>query len=702
MSDNEQLDNIRVVSAIADKEKVILYQENGEVITIKQGDTRLKTLMDKIIPITTRGEVAIISLETFNVYAEYQKKSSGFVKFFKVAKDKLANMIAGGAKEREVVLKPIEPTQTATPSIPAPVTPVPEAKAPQKVEEFTKPEPIKEARTNLARTVANKPTNPVPPVPARTMRHEDMKEMGSDDNVGNNETIIAVIGDVIIPNMEKVKPYIAHALKSNSTIGVENFLKRIAAIINKRRHSVEDLMKFLERGDLPLADDGSIIAYKVLRKRGNIYVDCHTQKVTQKVGSYVCVDESLVDLSRDAECSNGLHIARRGYIGGFSGDIVVLCKIDPEDVMVVPHRDANKVRVKGYHILFEISPEGFSLLKQNKPATDIPEVKQMLSQAITGNHIARTEQVLIQGQAGSNLLITQLDNKGNKLKTLTADDLKKGIAFDGKGGVVSETTAPIDPKELNKKINEELDKVSKEPVKSTKSLNLQHKPAIQKFISTFGGSYYEMAVFAEEAFNSGRNVYRALNGNPDYRAFINPLNENEFNATVAKIFMPVQISEAVDNPPTEKGKKIIKEALNQAPKKPEPKKAAKKPVEKAKPAPKATAPAKAEKAPAKAPVKAKAPSSSTPKAKTAVPVKESSTVAPAKKTSSKATATKTPDAPVASKPKTGTKETKPKPVMLPVQEQVMKLYKQGKSATEISKITGTPRGTISGWIKKFN
>lgn len=126
------------------------------------------------------------------------------------------------------------------------------------------------------------------------------------------DTIIAVVGDKIIPGMELIKSQFGRAAKMGSVQGVENFLKRLSTVIESRSHSVEDLLKFMERADLPIADDGTIIIYKVLNKQGDRYVDCHTGRVQQWVGAYVCMDPSLVDHNRSNECSNGLHVARRG------------------------------------------------------------------------------------------------------------------------------------------------------------------------------------------------------------------------------------------------------------------------------------------------------------------------------------------------------------------------------------------------------
>src|SRR5690606_22957135 len=130
------------------------------------------------------------------------------------------------------------------------------------------------------------------------------------------ETIVAVTkSGKIIPGVERIKSQFAGAIKNSNTKGIEIFLERISKVYKKRRHTVEDLLRFMERGDLPIADDGTIVIYKkLIRHNDKQYVDGHSRNVIQKVGSFVYMEEALVDPDRRNECSNGLHVARRGYI----------------------------------------------------------------------------------------------------------------------------------------------------------------------------------------------------------------------------------------------------------------------------------------------------------------------------------------------------------------------------------------------------
>lgn len=424
MADKQEL---RIVSAVADKKQAVLYLEDGNTIILKQGDHRLGDLLDVVIPITTRGEIAVVNLTDFSVYAAFEQKSGGMTKFFKIAKDRVKGWFGGQKDTHKLHMS-------------------------------------EEGKAALLKAVDGE-----------TLTEEEVLEHGrpidATDEVGEDEVVVAVVTTpatettpakkAVIPGVNSIKTHIDHAVKTNS-VGVQAFLARCAQFIDKRQHSVDDLMRFLERGDLPFADDGSIIAYKMLRRKHgkeDVFVDCHSGKIEQRIGSYVCVNEDLVDLNRRNECSNGLHIARRGYLGSFGGDVCVLCKIDPEDVMVVPHNDPNKVRVKGYHILGVMSPEAMSELKKNKPMTGDEDALRMVYNAIKGNHIDRIERVQVNGQMGSNVVTTRLKHdktKGTEGYQHTGSDLAKAAAMDDEVNVVG----AVDPREINKRVNEEHQKLS--------------------------------------------------------------------------------------------------------------------------------------------------------------------------------------------------------------------------------------------------
>jgi hypothetical protein len=383
------MSTIRVIAAVVDTTQLRLYKEDGRTIDILQGDKRLGPILTEITPILEAGLVATVDLREADApkgdttYADYEKKSKGFTRFFRLAKNKLASLMGAETEEEPV----------------AHVAPVSLGSVPQ----------------------ANTSSSPkMSAAIADIMAHaEPVTAKGFDEaDTTKDEVIIAVVNNgqgsaAVIPDVAKLKGHIGHAVRLNNTKGMEAFLQRLGAFSGKRGHTVDDVLRFMEKGDLPLADDGNIIAYKVLTSNGfgksaTTFYDCHTRKIPQKVGSFVHQDERLIDPSRSQECSTGLHIARRGYLGHFSGDIIVMVKIRPEDVIAVPHNEPNKIRVAGYHIIGRVPNDEHSKLRSNTAMQGSNALK-LLTMAITGDHIGVTEHVRVTEAAGGGIVITPVE-----------------------------------------------------------------------------------------------------------------------------------------------------------------------------------------------------------------------------------------------------------------------------------------------------
>ena len=381
----------RLVAVVVDTTKAVFYKADGTTLEILQGDARLRPLLEKITPLISSWGYADVDLSTENSWKEFEEKSTGGFRFFKIAKEKLKNFFHGDPKEPVPPLVSgvlpsakvaVEKTMSVVDEIIANATPV---RAPEFSEEGIAPQ---------------RPT-----VEAGGVTPSDRVNNGTEEHFDKHkETIVAVSPDgKVIPGVERVKSQFTAAAKTGNTKGMEAFMHRIGKVLQKRRHTVEDLLRFMERGDMPVADDGSIIIFKKLYKSGDHFVDPHTRKVKQKVGSLVYMDESLVDPNRRNECSNGLHVARRGYIQSFSGDTIMLAKVRPEDVIAVPDYDANKMRVCAYHIIAELTPLQYRAINSNRPISDAEGGAELLGNAIAGNHVGILERVRIGAAMGEGL-----------------------------------------------------------------------------------------------------------------------------------------------------------------------------------------------------------------------------------------------------------------------------------------------------------
>lgn len=423
---------VRIVAAVVDVRQLKLYKEDGSTIDIPQGDPRVARLIAEITPVIRNGGVAEVTIEAVegpNAYREFEEtsqKSGGLVKLFRMAKKKVEAFFTRVPDMQIGYL----PEVGAMPADEIPSKDLPDS-APATKEEYvdtgigifpaSQNRPVQTTAADIQKldhALEDIMKHAVP------VAHKDF----SQDRIGDEyeDTVVAVVqkadgSKTIVPGVEKIKNQLMHANTAGSSKAMEAFLARLGNVIDKRSHSIDDLLNFMKRGDLPIAEDGSIIIYKVLNEQGNRYVDCHTHKVTQRIGSFVHMDEKHVDPNRRNECSNGLHVARRGYLGGFTGNVCVLAKVRPEDVIAVPPGEPDKMRVCGYHILFPVSNEDYRELKNNRPITSEAGRKQ-LTAAIEGRHVGIIEYVKINGAKGTEVVITQVEKQAPILAKPATDE----------------------------------------------------------------------------------------------------------------------------------------------------------------------------------------------------------------------------------------------------------------------------------------
>lgn len=422
---------IRIVAAIVDTSALTLYKEDGSTVVIPQGDPRVKKIVTEASPLIIRQGYADVDVSTESVYKKFEQESKGSVSFFKIARDKLKSLFSKTEDVVEAAVVGKVPTYQEEAKTMAAVDQIMKHAVSASHPEFDE--------TNVAEQ--------------REIEVDGNTPNDSNDKNTATHTIVAITSDnKIVAGVEKIKTQFAHATAAGSTKAMEAFLARAGTVADKRSHSVKDLLKFMERGDLPIADDGSILIYKVLNKRNGAYVDVHSGNVIQKVGDYVCMDESLVDHNRNNECSNGLHVARRGYVRSFSGDVCTLCKVAPEDVIAVPTYDANKMRVCGYHIIAELTAEEYGLVKKNQPMSDCDTGAKTLAAAIAGRHVGKLREVRITAQKGGGLKTKELQAE-TKITPAPAKDLAPVKAL--KNPKSQQSGEVVDPKKVAKTVKAE-------------------------------------------------------------------------------------------------------------------------------------------------------------------------------------------------------------------------------------------------------
>lgn len=231
--------------------------------------------------------------------------------------------------------------------------------------------------------------------------------------VKEDEVVVAVTNNGVIPGVENLHRHLRQSANLKDYKGFTKFLERLAPVIKDRLHSVEDLMKFMETAELPIADDGSILFLKRLKSSGiengkRVFVDCHSGNIRQWVGCKVQVREDLVDPDRRQDCSNGLHVASMSYLRGFGGNVTILGKVAPEDVFAVPEYSTNKMRVSAYHIIAELPEEERNNVNNGIYLSKTEVGKKLLNDAIVGNHSSPTTLIMVGGHRGTKLRYTNL------------------------------------------------------------------------------------------------------------------------------------------------------------------------------------------------------------------------------------------------------------------------------------------------------
>jgi hypothetical protein len=132
---------------------------------------------------------------------------------------------------------------------------------------------------------------------------------------------------------------------------------------NPSYRAVQELYSFLTHKYLPITEDGHFLAYKAVN---NNFLDKHTKTIDNSVGQVVSMPRYRVDDNCNQGCGAGLHVGAIEYVRyyGGSGDRVVICKVNPADVVSVPlDSEQQKVRCCRYEVVAEYEGEILEAVK---------------------------------------------------------------------------------------------------------------------------------------------------------------------------------------------------------------------------------------------------------------------------------------------------------------------------------------------------
>lgn len=156
----------------------------------------------------------------------------------------------------------------------------------------------------------------------------------------NNSKLSGYIVDRILELVDANKP-VTRMLKF-----LENLLQ------NPSNRVYEHLFEFLEKGQLPITEDGYFLAYK--KVNGN-YTDCHTGTINNSIDTTVSMPRQSVDDNPNNTCSHGLHVCSFDYLAHFCGERIIVVCVNPRDVVSIPvDHNHTKMRVCRYDVIDEI------------------------------------------------------------------------------------------------------------------------------------------------------------------------------------------------------------------------------------------------------------------------------------------------------------------------------------------------------------
>lgn len=520
---------VEIVAISVDDRQATLYHRDGTITTLEQGDKRLppivKTAKEEIPEqgwcIVDIGE-EIPKREEFN---DVEKGTKGLIKFFKVAKSKVVDFFSDSPtkvdekvahiRPIDVGVKPGEKVELVTDELPVPVT----TKAATNTE---KAELVLTDKVEATPVVSNDQKLDA----ARERMNELLVNSHNTESpefhkrLRDDETIVAVNTETgsILPEAQKLASQFKVASKLQNYKGVENFIKRLEPVLKDRGHSASDLMKFLEKGDLPIADDGCIVIFKRLEKQGSTLVDCHTGKVRQNVGSFVFMRAGLVDPNRRQDCSNGLHVASLGYLSSFGGSQTIIGKVRPEDVFAVPEYNTRKMRVCGYHILGILPPEVRNAVNRGQPITSVPEGQVILENVLRGNHCGVSQHVEIRGQHGTDIVYTDIvDSKASISLDTAVDNISAEVldtSLDTKGEVRVDmvTEAPVKATDLvtDKPVVKDAPVQAKQATNRSSLMGSIFDEMVEAFASDFPEKAARLAQQLVDAKKKAKKSWKAL------------------------------------------------------------------------------------------------------------------------------------------------------------------------------------------------
>lgn len=183
-------------------------------------------------------------------------------------------------------------------------------------------------------------------------------------------------GETVLFNKERL-PHdinariISMASKNEDPTPLFNFYERLQK--NPSFRSVQQLYGFLQHSGIPLTPDGCFLAYKSVKYD---YKDAHSSTFDNSPGKTNEMPRNKISDDPDLACHDGFHVGALSYAQSFhSGGRIVVCKVDPENVVCVPKDESQrKMRVCKYTVIGnhngEMLPSTTYVPEENDPTPE--------------------------------------------------------------------------------------------------------------------------------------------------------------------------------------------------------------------------------------------------------------------------------------------------------------------------------------------
>ena len=168
---------------------------------------------------------------------------------------------------------------------------------------------------------------------------------------------LKVVDQSIYYKDDKLPETLANRLLDMIQSGISNldsYLKFLENTYNNpSSNSREQLYKFIEHKEMPITEDGCVLAWKGVSKD---YMDKHSGTFSNTVGTTNTMKRRDVDDNPNNHCSKGFHVGSKAYADSWAGDDgkLMIVKYDPANAVSVPSdHNFEKLRVSEYTVIAE-------------------------------------------------------------------------------------------------------------------------------------------------------------------------------------------------------------------------------------------------------------------------------------------------------------------------------------------------------------